>query len=51
MLERDAKSFEGRSRDGRVSAWADHRMRLIELDFDPGQIVDPAYKGSTLPPP
>ncbi len=39
---------ECRSRDGRVRASVDDRMKLIELDFEPRLLEDPEYKAAVI---
>ncbi len=40
--------FEGRSRDGKVSASIDDRMKLVELDFEPRLLKEPDYRASVI---
>ncbi len=40
--------FEGRSRDGKVSASVDDRMKLVELDFEPRLLKESDYRASVI---
>ncbi len=48
LIAAEGETSEGRSADGRVSADVNADMQLVEMDFDPCLLSDPAYRESVV---